>query len=424
MTSSPKQLDVWMHGRHVAVLSEPSNYRYRLRFTDEALETWGEGARVLSLSLPFTREPVTDHRTDPTRRPVSAFLEGLLPEGNLRSQLAATLSVLAIDKMALLAQVGSECAGAVQFLGQGAVPTQGRVRALSAGEVDRIVADLPTYRLPEGSAPQASLAGIQDKVLLVALADGGWGWPEDGAASTHLVKPEPVGTQALPHLIQTEHWAMRVAAVAGFPAATTRLEQFDGREALIVTRYDRNADGRRTHQEDFCQALGLEPNAKYESAGASGSKSRLSRVAAIAAPRSLDPDKFRRDLLSLVTFNVVIGNGDAHSKNYSILLGDRGEVSLAPLYDAAPVMYLNPRFRNTGHVINGRTHIDWVDVEDLVAEATAWGMSAARARVTVEDVVGRTWEAAHAVDLLPMTADVLVRLEDLWQRRGWRDRAG
>lgn len=421
MARKPRQLEVWLRGTHLGTLTEPSTYRYRLAFTAEALATYGEGARVLSLALPLASEPISDHRTDPGRRPVAAFLEGLLPEGNLRSQLASTLGVLAIDKMGLLAQVGAECAGAVQFLEEGRTPTGASVRPLSTPEVDRLVADLPTYRLPEGAAPQASLAGVQDKVLLVQLADGGWGWPENGAASTHLIKPEPLGAQSIPNLIRTEHWAMEVAAAAGLPAAATRLHQFGDREALVVARYDRTPGGQRIHQEDFCQALGLDPAAKYEASAKVGTTtSRLSRLASLAAPRSMDPDGFRRDLVALVTFNVVIGNGDAHSKNYSILLGERGEVSLAPLYDAAPVRYLDPRFKATGHVINNRTHIDWVDVDDLVAEAASWGMSSARARETVADVLERVWAAVHSVELPPGTDQVLDRLEQLWRRQGWR----
>ncbi|WP_309649712.1 HipA domain-containing protein, partial [Nocardioides sp.] len=131
-------------------------------------------------------------------------------------------------------------------------------------------------------------------------------------------------------------------------------------------------------------------------------------------------DGFRRDLLSLVTFNVVIGNGDAHSKNYSLMLGRRGEVSLAPLYDAAPVRYVAARFKNTGHVIHGRTSLDWVDADDLVSEAVTWGMSKTRAQGTVEHVLEATWEAAHAVPLPDGTQDVLAKLEAMWARRSWR----
>lgn len=424
-----RRLDVWLYGQRIAVLTEPSRYRYQLAFTEEALDSFGEGSRMLSLSLPVSSRAIRD-RTDPSDIRVSAFLEGLLPEGNLRRHIATTVGVLQTDKMALLAKVGAECAGAVQFVAAGASPTGGSVRELSRGEVDRLIADLPTYHLPAGSTPQASLAGIQDKVLLTALPGNRWGWPEQGALSTHIVKPEPLGTGALPHLIEAENWSLRVARAAGLAACTSHVESFDGRSAIVVQRYDRvgasDADSNvqtgkieRVHQEDFCQALGLDPGAKYESTEEPGG-SRLRRIVRLAADRSVDPEQLRIDLLSAVTFNVITGNGDAHSKNYSLLIGRRGQVSLAPLYDTAPVMYLNPRFRSTGHVINGRTNIDWVDIDDLAAEAAQWGMTKTTATRTVTEVMERVHESA-AVTALPPQVDALVRtrLDALWKRRAW-----
>ncbi|MEV6062313.1 type II toxin-antitoxin system HipA family toxin [Nocardia asteroides] len=412
-------LDVWLYGHRVAHLTEPGRYRYKLEFTDEALDVFGQGARVLSLALPFDIKPIADAK-GVGGRPVAAFLEGLLPEGNLRRHLAASLGVTAIDKLELLRAVGAECAGAVQFLPPGEVPSTGTIRELTDDEVNRLVADLPTYHLPEGTLPQASLAGIQDKVLLAARPDGSWGWPEGGAVSTHIIKPEPLGGATVPHLVQAEHWAMSVARAAGLGAAQTAIEIFDGRAALVVGRYDRTHDGERLHQEDFCQALGLDPDAKYESTSEfERLGSRLRRLASVAADRAIEPQAFRIDLLSAVTFNIIVGNGDAHSKNYSLLLGRRGEVSLAPLYDSAPVMYLDPRFKGTGHVINGRTNIDTVDVDDLVAEARSWGLASRVAQNTVQSVMAKVWDAAHMTALPPGAEQVSENLEALWVRRQW-----
>ena len=255
---------------------------------------------------------------------------------------------------------------------------------------------------------------------MTARPDGSWGWPEGGAVSSHIIKPEPLGNAGVPHLIQTEHWAMTVASAAGLGAAKTTVESFDGRSALVVARYDRTPDGGRLHQEDFCQALGLDPDAKYESTIESERLgSRLRRLVSVAADRALDPQAFRVDLLSAVTFNVIIGNGDAHSKNYSLLLGRHGEVSLAPLYDTAPVMYLDPRYKGTGHVINGRTNIDAVDEADLVAEARTWGLAPGVAQSVVRSVMERVWYAAHSVALPPGAEQVLDKLEALWVRRYW-----
>ncbi|WP_245669415.1 HipA N-terminal domain-containing protein [Nocardia speluncae] len=130
-------LAVWLYGHRVAHLTEPGTYRYKLEFTDEALDVFGPGARVLSLALPFDTKAVTDAKgTGP--RPVAAFLEGLLPEGSLRRHLAANLGVTAIDKLELLRAVGAECAGAVQFLPEGEVPSAGTARELTADEVSRV----------------------------------------------------------------------------------------------------------------------------------------------------------------------------------------------------------------------------------------------------------------------------------------------
>lgn len=413
-----RHLNVWLHGIHIARLSEPRPFRLRMDFTTAALDTFGEGSRVLSLSLPITTEPAIDGEGG-ARRAVAAFIEGLLPEGNLRQHIAAEARVPVTDTMGLLQRVGAECAGAVQILPEGADPGTGHVRELTDPEVTRLIADLPTYHLPDGATAHASLAGIQDKVLLVALPDGAWGWPEAGAPSTHIIKPEPLGS-ALPQLIQCENWAMRVARRADVAAAESRLAHFDEREAIIVTRYDRTPSGERLHQEDFCQALGLDPQAKYESrAEFERDGSRLRRLARTAAARSLEPDAFRTALIKAVTFNIVIGNGDAHSKNYSLLIDRSGSVSLAPIYDAAPLMHLDPRYKGTGHVINGRTNIDAVDIDDLADEAASWGMSRRRARVIVESTMERVHASVNEVALPPGADQLMTRLESLWARRSW-----
>lgn len=411
-----KALDVWLYGVRVAKLTEPRRFRLRLEFTEEALDTFGEGSRVLSLALPVSPRPVQDRNGV---LQVSAFIEGLLPEGNLRRHIATEAGVPVNDTMTLLERVGADCAGAVQILVGGAKPGAGRVRRLTKQEVDSLIADLPTYHLPEGTTPQASLAGIQDKVLLAALPDGGWGWPEAGAASTHIIKPEPLGG-TVKHLVQTENWALRVARGAGINAAESRLERFEHREAIVVVRYDRSPEGDRRHQEDFCQALGLDPQAKYESTSeAARLGPRLRRIARAAAPRALDPNGFRLVLLEAVTFNAVIGNGDAHSKNFSVMIGRDGSVSLAPIYDAAPVMYLDPAFKSTGHVINGKTRIDDVTVDDLAAEAASWGMGARRARAAVRSCMERVYSSVERVPLPPGAESVMSNLDRLWTRSAW-----
>jgi len=414
-----KELDVWLYGVHIARLSEPSRFRSRLDFTDDALDAFGEGSRVLSLALPISRRPISDNKGPGSEQPVSAFLAGLLPEGNVREQIAAEARVAVTDSMELLRRFGAECVGAVEILDSEIAPGPGHIRPLTDDEIARLIEDLPTYHLPDGATPQASLAGIQDKVLLTAIADGRWGWPEQGASSTHIIKPEPLGG-TVSHLIQTEDWALHVARAASLAAADSQLAMFGNREAIVVTRYDRSSTGARTHQEDFCQAISLPPAAKFESTAESARHgSRLKRIARMAAARAADPDTFRATLLEAVTFNVVIGNGDAHSKNYSLMINRTGQVSLAPIYDSAPTAYLDAKYKGTGHVIDGKTSIDLIDVTDLAREAATWGMSERRATAIVQSCIENVHDAIDSVSLPSGAERVKPNLEAMWVRRAW-----
>jgi serine/threonine-protein kinase HipA len=369
---------------------------------------------LLSLGLPTASRPLTDTTSEMR---VSAFLEGLLPEGNLRRVVATEAGIPTIDKMGLLQRVGAECAGAVQFLKDDHTPADGHVRPLSTSEVTRLVADLPTYHLPEGAYPQASLAGIQDKVLLTQTANG-WGWPEQGAPSTHIIKPEPLGNAVIPHLVQSEHWALQVAQAAGLAAAESRLETFGGRQALVVTRYDRSDGGRRLHQEDFCQALGLDPESKYEAYRA-GRATRLTELMKRASPRATSSDELQSDVLAAITFNAIIGNGDAHSKNYSLFISPQGRVSLTPLYDIAPVMFIDARFKSTGHVVNGVSSIDRLRSEDLLSEAQTWGLARSRALRVVASTADAVRDAVNTVALPDELADAVARLRQFGLANGW-----
>ena len=180
-------LIVWLHGRVIGELEQLRNARLRLRFDEGALSTYGFGARPLSLSLPLTDKRV---QGDALER----FCDNLLPEGTVRAALEREHSIRPGDAFALLTHIGRECAGAIQFTTDDSSVGDGTRTPVTDEQVGEIVRDLPTHRAPNGMEVSASLGGIQDKVLLTRTDDG-WAWPSDGAMSTHLVKPEPIGTQ-------------------------------------------------------------------------------------------------------------------------------------------------------------------------------------------------------------------------------------
>ena len=105
-----------------------------------------------------------------------------------------------------------------------------------------------------------------------------------------------------------------------------------GRTFLLVNRYDRiiskNSIAKRLHQEDFCQALGIAPENKYASEGGPG----FSNCFKLIRNQSITPVSDIKKFLDAIIFNVIVGNADAHGKNFSLLYGKKGPY-LAPLYD-------------------------------------------------------------------------------------------
>ncbi|GMA30777.1 type II toxin-antitoxin system HipA family toxin [Litorihabitans aurantiacus] len=385
--TTPRVLHLWLQGRHIGEIERLRSGRPRLRFDPESLRHWGVGARPLSYSLPLTPRRVESPELE-------IYLDNLLPEGALRTQLEREHGVRPGDALGLLAHVGQECAGAVQITTGDELPVP-RLRPLTPGEVDRIVLDLPTLTSPDGESITASLGGVQSKVLLTRDGDG-WSWPTGGAPSSHLLKPEPADPRAaVPRIIELEHWAMRVAARAGQAVARTEIGRFGGRLTLVVERFDRE-DGERFHQEDAAQALGIRPGDKYEPAAGEG---RLRRLATGPGAEAEDPAVFRDDLLRQVTFRLLVGDGDAHAKNYSLMNRD-GSFSVAPAYDVAPVFHVDPRFGDFGMRVDGQRRLARLGREHLVAEAESWGVPRGRARDVVQDV------AASVRSALESTADL------------------
>lgn len=173
-----------------------------------------------------------------------------------------------------------------------------------------------------------SLAGAQGK-LVVAMHNEDFRLPLDGSPSSHILKPQS------PHfdgLVENEFFCMRLAAEAGLDVAAVEIGTAGDTRFLQVERFDRKRVSSdlmaRIHQEDFCQALGIPPELKYQQEGGPNLKRCFELVRAISAVKG--PDVLK--LFDAVVFNLLIGNGDAHGKNFSFLY-DGTRAKLAPLYD-------------------------------------------------------------------------------------------
>jgi serine/threonine-protein kinase HipA len=283
------------------------------------------GSPRLSVSLPCGRGEFEPADTRP-------FFEGLLPEGPIRERIAIDLKVSSSNSFELLARLGRDCAGAVVVLPEGeGVEATGEVEWLPEDALADLIDRLPAN--PLGVAGRAklrlSLAGLQRKAVLIRRDDGTFGKPTAIHPSTHIVKPQYSDSEYA-DLVHNEHFCMSVAAATGLDVARTAIAAIAGRPCLLVERFDRTVlDGRvaRLHQEDLCQALGVLPGLKYESEGGPG-------LGAIARLLQAESVRGGADVLALVRatiLNYVLGNGDAHAKNFALLHADG--LRLAPLYD-------------------------------------------------------------------------------------------
>lgn len=287
-------------------------------------------ALPLSLSMPLAL-PEYGHAE------VSPFLWNLLPDNEQVIQSwARRYQVGTGTPFGLLAHVGEDCAGAVQFVLPGRLDEvrQGEVIPLSEVDIAERLRELrrnPAEARRSNDLGQFSLSGAQAKTALRKTGQG-WALPTGAEPTTHIFKPP---RPELDGHVENEHFCLRLAAAAGLRCASSRVLHFSDEMAIVVQRYDRferNGRWERLHQEDICQALGVHPAHKYEAEGGPGIVDIMQLLQG-----SRDPQADRSRFLEAIAFNYLIGGTDAHAKNYSLLLSPTG-FRLAPLYDIASVL--------------------------------------------------------------------------------------
>lgn len=345
-------LNVFLHDRLAGALRRKDNGNLQFRYDSAYIES---GGQPLSWNLPL-QAGAFPHRD------CLAFFGNLLPEEDVRAQLALVTGISASNDYRLLERFGGDVAGAVTLLPPdeepgGAAPEE--VEALSPERLDELLTGLPQRPLAadEGGEVRLSLAGAQSKLPVVEV-ENGFALPHgSGRPTTHILKPEP---ERFPGLVANEFFCMRLAAAAGLAVAgVDRAETISGLPYLVVARYDRDLTQepvRRLHQEDLCQALGKLYVEKYQQEGGPGVLDAM----ALIDDASSAPARDRPQLWLALVFNVLIGNCDAHGKNYSLLYDSRAP-SLAPLYDlvsTAAYDELTPRLAMS---IGGARELEEVD---------------------------------------------------------------
>lgn len=390
-----EQLTVVLYGSVTGRLSrDVGTGRLSFRYDGEYLNS--PVPVPLSLRLPL------DEAVYGARRMVP-YLEGLLPEDpGTRRRWADMLGVDRPDAFNLLAGMGADCPGAVQFVPAGnekslTVRNAGLVELGEteiAARLRRLAADPASWVM---TGEHWSLAGQQSKFAL-ARHDGRWFQATGSAPTTHIVKP---GIGRLRHQALVEHATMRAARAAGVDVAPCELWRFEDQTAVVAERFDRvrGADGRilRVHQEDFCSATGRVPDQKYEAEGGPMLRDMMRAVAAYSTAPSDDA----LAILDFLAVNYLAGAPDGHSKNIALLILP-GQVRVAPLYDLATAFPYDRRgpFR-VAQSIGGKRRIGEVKARHWENAALILGLPGEQVRQRV----------IHLAEVLPFAfSDALAEI--------------
>lgn len=389
MSLSEKTLRVLLADKDVGQVTQRSNGSFRFEYHSD----WQRNAHHIPLSRSM---PLQQQRHG--MRPITNFMWGLLPDNErILDEWAKRFQLSARNPFALLAAVGEDCPGAVQLAPPG-IELTGRehVKRLTRKDLEaRMLAlknDPGAGRLSE-DAGQFSLAGAQAKTALYKLKNS-WAVPQGRTPTTHIFKPE---TGRIRNIAANEHFCLALARRLDLPAANSTVEVFGDVPVIIVERYDRTRRTQgvfRVHQEDMCQALGVNPLRKYQSDGGPTIKHIMALLLESANP-NVDRDRFMR----AQALNFVIAGTDAHARNYSIVYAPGGAFRLAPLYDViSDLPYAADRRASALAMgVNGHRALKEILPRHWEALAGETGFEADRMLGHVRDILARAPEEAGAL---------------------------
>jgi serine/threonine-protein kinase HipA len=401
-------LRVYLNDRLVGQLSKEPSGAVIFRYDDAWLTR--RGAFPVSLSLPL--------REDAYRgEPVSAVFENLLPDSDaLRRRVAERVGARGIDAYNLLARIGRDCVGALQFIaGDDEIPDTKAIRgeAVDDSAIETLLNNLAQapLGLNRDDDFRISVAGAQGKTALL-WHDGRWLKPHGTTPTTHILKTQ-IGTLPngidLTNSVENEFYCLALTEAFGLPVNKARIATFGKTRALVIERFDRRwtEGGRliRLPQEDCCQALSVPPTLKYESEGGPGIAAILKLLKGSDAPA-----EDQKTFLAAQMLFWIIGATDGHAKNFSVFLTPGGGYQLTPLYDiltAQPSLDLNQIARKQMKMAmavgtNRHDRIDQIHPRHFLQTAAAVKLPDSVVNAAMSHVAEHGERAfAHVTDLLP-----------------------
>lgn len=367
------KLNVFLFDRLVGIIKTTSDrgivFSYDLKYLNQE-------NIPLSLSLPLQEKEFTQKECLP-------YFIGLLPEGNVKQRIAQELHVSELSTVKLLDALGGECAGTVSFFSsdnqnENAKKNkweldQSNYTQISENEIYEMIKNIQARPLLYSrNELRLSLAGAQEKIPL-AFFDNTWHLPKNGAPSTHILKPTKTGS--LSSISTNEFVCMQLAKNLEIDVPETKLKNIGGISVFICKRYDRQLNPEikvieRLHQEDFCQALGIMSDNKYQVDGGPSYTECLNLIQDHFTNPIQDSAKFLKSIL----FNYLIGNCDAHAKNYSVITTPEKKIFLAPFYDLVSTKIYSSLTNKMAMKLGNKYEIEDISRRDFTRQAELCGI--------------------------------------------------
>ena len=332
-----------MHGEQLCVghITGDSFRDACFQYSKDYLDS--DQARPISISLPLTEEAYSSEKT-------KCFFEGLLPEGFSRKAVANWIKSDEEDYLSILSALGKECLGALRIVDENEVEEPLGYEKLSLKKVKELAAEGATRSTRILMETHLSLTGASGKVgLYYDEENNNWYLPKGNAPSTHIVKQSHVRFE---RIVLNEQLCMLTAKQLGIEVPESFIinvgKGADSEILYATKRFDRLMKGgkliddlpvpNRLHQEDFAQALGITPGEKYEKE----KSGYLQKMFEVIRENSVDPISEQTKLWKRICFNYLIGNNDAHIKNYSLIYSENLKgISLSPAYDIVSTRVYN-----------------------------------------------------------------------------------
>lgn len=406
-TESVEALALYLHDQRVGILAHYSGNRNILTFDPAYIALPASVRPVFTLTQKSHPDYLRRPRVSALRLP--PVLSNLLPEGVLRSWMALELKIHRDSEFPLLAYTAKNLPGAltVRTIAVGEMPVW--AKASRGNRLEPVQIDV--QRLSD----KFSLAGVQLKFS--ALREGGrFNISTEVGEDSWIIKTPSV---VHPALAENEFTAMTLASMAGVEIPEIRLTHLSDIEnlpdirlpdealAFSIKRFDRSLNG-RIHTEDFAQIFEVYAHEKYQRHNYEQIAAVLFRVGSTGIA---DVQQMARRLL----VNILLGNGDAHLKNWSVIYPDRLNARLSPAYDIVSTrVYIQSE---EGVALNMAKEKRWavIDFSTFEMWTKRIGVSWPAIKVHLDDVlnIARN-EWADKLEVLPMLAAHKVILRQHW----------